>query len=598
MTGQSSIQTLRINPDAMNRNRLIGVIENDTKFDHSQEARERSMNAPERVYSPINGVSANTARTVTLDKRPTSQQEGSTGAGSQHTARHTDGKQAKDSVDSRPRAVVIGAGLGGLSAAIHLARQGWKVDMLERNTRSGGRMNVIQEQGFSIDMGPTMLMMPEVIEKIFTDCGRDIKDYMPLTRLTPAYRIAWPDGTLLEMGGTMEELIASVRTFAPDDADRLPALYERMRTKYLNARHNFIERSFNSVRDMMRPSTLQGLVKSFPMESVYQFVSKNIRDERLRQAFTFQTLYLGMSPYTCPSIYALLPYIEMEFGVWYPQGGTIALADSLERLFGELDGTIHYNQDVERILLDGRTARGVRTADGNDWHADVVVSNMDVPMAYKKLLPPEVRRKHTDARIEKCDYGCSGYMMYLGVEHIETNWAHNMIVLSDNYEQILDDICVKQILPRDPAMHVCIPTLTDKSLAPEGHDVVYVLVPCPNTLGKIDWKRQGPLLRDRVIDKLEATGLPGLREKIVFERIFTPDDFEKTYGCFAGAAFSGLTPSFMQSAYFRPHSRSEDIRNLYFVGASTHPGGGVPIVLTSGRLAAEEIALTTRARRK
>ena len=499
-----------------------------------------------------------------------------------------------DSADSRPNAVVIGAGLGGLSAAIHLARQGWKVDVIERNERSGGRMNVIREAGFTIDMGPTMLMMPEVVENIFRACGRDIKDYLTWTRLTPAYTIVWPDGSQLNMGGSIEEMIAHMQQFAPEDSANIRPFIGKMRAKYENARHNFIERPFNSLRDMANTQTLRGLMKALPLESVYKFVSKNIQNEKLRQALTFQTLYLGMSPYTCPSIYALLPYIEMEFGVWFPRGGTIALADALEKLLRELGGSLHYNQPVERIDVEGRKATGVHTCDGRDWQADVVVCNLDVPMAYKTLLPPHVRRKHTDARIEKHDFGCSGYLLYLGVKKIPSDWGHNMIVLSDNYQQIIDDICVRHILPRDPAMHVCIPTRTDPSLAPPGHDVVYVLVPCPNTNAEIDWKREAPLLRERVLTKLESEGLPGLRDNIVFEREFTPPEFESLYGCCAGAAYSGLTLGILQSAYFRPHSRSEDVNGLYFVGASTHPGGGVPIVLTSGRLAAEEITATAR----
>jgi phytoene desaturase len=391
------------------------------------------------------------------------------------------------------------------------------------------------------------------------------------------------------MGGIARDLMARVRLFAPEDADRLPRLIAGMAAKYANARYNFIEQPFNSPADMMRPRTVRGLVQALPLESVYKFVSKYVRNEKLRQAFTFQTLYLGMSPYECPSIYALLPYIETEFGIWFPKGGAIALADALERLLRELHGELHYCLPVERILLDGKRAAGVCTADGAEWRADVVVCNMDVPMAYQKLVPPEVRRKHSDARLERHDYGCSGYLLYLGVKSIPSAWGHNMILLSEDYEGILDDICRKKILPRDPAMHVCIPTRTDPSLAPEGHDVVYVLAPCPNTQCDIDWERDGPILRERVLDKLEATGLPGLRDNIVYERAFTPPDFESHYGCYAGAAYSGLAPTFLQSAYFRPHSRSEDVRDLYFVGASTHPGGGVPIVLTSGRLAAEEI---------
>ena len=502
--------------------------------------------------------------------------------------------RAAEKADGRPRAVVIGAGLGGLSTAIHLARQGWQVDIFERNSRSGGRMNVIEQDGFRIDMGPTMLMMPEVIENTFKACGRDVNDYMKMRRLTPAYTMVWPDGATFAMGGSVAEMEESVRTFAPEDSARFPALLAGMKAKYENARHNFIEQSFNSMSAMVRPSTLRGMVQALPLESVYKFVSRYIKNERLRQAFTFQTLYLGISPYDCPAIYALLPYIEMEFGVWFPEGGTIALADALEKLFTELGGQIHFCDPVEKILLEGRRAVGVQTQDGQKRYADTVVCNLDVPTAYQYLLPPSARRKHTDKALARRDYGCSGYLLYLGVKHIPSDWNHNMIVLSDRYDEVLADICVHKRLPRDPAMHVCIPTRTDPTLAPPGHDVVYILVPCPNAQADIDWATEGPLLRERVLDKLEAGGLPGLRESIVFEKSFTPPEFEAVYGCYAGAAYSGLSPTFLQSAYFRPHSRSEEVADLYFVGAGTHPGGGVPIVLTSGRLAAEEIVAARR----
>lgn len=496
--------------------------------------------------------------------------------------------------DDRPSAIVIGAGLGGLSAAIHLARRGWRVDILERNDRSGGRMDLIEQNGFRIDMGPSMLMMPEVVEQIFAACERDMRDYLTLQRVSPAYRVCWPDGACLDMGTPFAEMEAAVRRFAPADAANFSRLIAGMRAKYQNARYNFIERRFNTVSSLLRPSTLNGLIKSLPLESVAQFVNRTLTNKRLREAFTFQTLYLGISPYDCPAIYALLPYIEMEFGVWFPKGGMYSIAQALERLFLELGGTIHYNQPVERILLRGRQAVGVRSADGTDRHSDVVVCNMDLPTAYRRLLPADARRKHTDTALERRDYGCSGYLLYLGIRHIPSDWGHNVIVLSDDYEQTLDDICRKKISPRDPALHVCIPTRTDPSLAPRGHDIVYVLVPVPNTQAAIDWKREAPILRERVLDKLEATGLPGLRKNLVFERAFTPPEYTERYGCYAGAAFGGLTPTFAQSGYFRPHNRSEDIRDLYFVGASTHPGGGMPIVLTSGRLAAEEIAATFR----
>lgn len=510
------------------------------------------------------------------------------------TGQNTGSTSTSRSKGNSNSAIVVGAGLGGLSAAIHLARRGWSVKVLEKNHHPGGRMNVIREAGFTIDMGPTMLMMPEVIHDLFGVCGKSSEDYLQMRRLQPAYRILWPDGVSLDMGLSTDEMKAQVRAIAPEDEAGIGQLFEAMRDKYENARHNFIERPFNSMRDMLSPTTLKGMVKALPLESVYSFVSKYLRTERLREAFTFQTLYLGMSPFDCPSIYALLPYIEKEFGVWYPQGGTGQLAVAMEKLLLEMGGSVEYGATVKKIVIEQGEAKGVRMVDGTLHMADAVVCNADAPAAYRDLVDGEHRKKYSDDRLAKYEYGCSGYLLYLGVKELSHNYMHNMILLSDDYKNVLHDTCHAGRLPEEPALHVCIPTVTDRSLAPPGHDVVYVLVPCANTTGDICWDTEGPKLRERTLAKLEACGLPGLREKIVFERTFTPREFEELYGCYAGAAYGSLTPSFMQSACFRPRSKSEDVNRLFFVGAGTHPGGGVPIVLTSGRLAADAVEQAVR----
>lgn len=494
------------------------------------------------------------------------------------------------------RAVVIGAGLGGLATAIHLARRGWQVDVFERNAHCGGRMNVLEEAGFRIDMGPTMLMMPQVLQDIFTVCGRDPNAYLPMQRLQPAYRIFWPDGTKLDMGGPMENLLSQVRSISPEDVPQLPRLFGAMRQKYENARYRFIERSFNSLGDLLHPSTLVGLLKALPLESVYKMVSRYLHNEKLREAFTFQTLYLGISPFECPSIYALLPYIEMEFGVWFPKGGTISLARALAQLLCELGGRIHTCAPVKEVILEGSRAAGVRLNNGTTHRADVVICNADLPTAYRHLVPSWARRRYTDASLANRDYGCSGFLIYLGLKDVSLHEIpHNAIVLSKNYREVMEEICRKRVLPSDPAMHLCVPTHTDPALAPHGHHILYILVPCPNTQADISWETVAPTLRNQVLKKLEELGLtPNLEKHIVLERWFTPVDFERLYGCYVGAAYGGLTPKFLQSAYFRPHNRSEDVEGLYFVGASTHPGGGVPIVLTCGKLVAEEIEKVER----
>ncbi len=492
---------------------------------------------------------------------------------------------------SSQHAIVIGGGLGGLSAAIHLVRQGWRVTLYEQNESCGGRMSAIQQDGFHIDMGPTLLMMPEVVEQLFAVCGRNIADYIELTRLDPAYRVHFADGESMDMHGNVKSMMADVARFAPEDAEQLPRLFEAMRKQYVNARTNFIEKPFVHFSSLLRPQTIGGLLEAMPLTDVYSFVARFVKDERLRQALTFQTLYLGISPTRCPSIYALLPYIEMEFGVWFPKGGMQSIARGLEKLVRELGVEVHTSTPVTKITTNNKRVSGVVIKDpvsNLDRHitADYVLANVDTPSAYSRLLADFTRKRHSDTRIAQREYGCSAYLLYLGVTRLPDNIRHHEVFLSADYKKTLTEITTTGVFPSDPAIYTCVPTRTDPTLAPPDHDVLYVLVPCPHLGSAINWETEAPVIREKVLDRLEQCGFPGLRQKIVMEQQFTPADFDTRYSCYLGSAF-GLSPLFMQSSYFRPRMKSEELDGLYFAGAGTHPGGGVPIVLTSGRIAAE-----------
>ncbi|MGV3720010.1 MAG: phytoene desaturase family protein [Actinomycetota bacterium] len=484
-----------------------------------------------------------------------------------------------------PRAVVIGAGLGGLGTGIHLARRGWDVTILERNPTSGGRMNRIVAEGFQFDTGPTLLMMPEVLQGIFASCNRNVQDYIPMRRLDPGYEVRFADGERLLMGSPTE-MTSEFARFNTADAKRLPGLMRDMEAKYRLGRYRFIERQFNHLGHLLAPSTLSGLAQAMPIESVWRYMSRHVHDERLRQAMTFQTLYLGTSPFECPSIYGFLPYIEWEFGVWFPQGGMYSVAAGLQRLFLELGGKLEHGVDVSEIRIRNGAADAVLTADGEVLEADAVISNCDVQTTYTQLIEPVHRPRNTDKRMWQAESGCSGYLLYLGVDRIPDDWKHHTVLLPNDFSGVMDDLFRKRCLPREPALYACVPSLTDPSLAPAGKHSLYVLAPVPHLDAQVCWEEEAPQFRTRCIRALEAAGWEGLEQSIVVERTFTPRDFQRAYGLFRGSAF-GLSCTFWQSAYFRPHNRSEDIRNLYMVGASTHPGGGVPIVLTSARLVAE-----------
>jgi phytoene desaturase len=485
------------------------------------------------------------------------------------------------------QAVIVGAGLGGLGTGIHLARQGWDVRILEQDARPGGRMNRVEEEGFRIDTGPTLLMMPEVLERLFADCGRDVRDYIPYERLDPSYEVRFADGTRLEMGRP-EVMAERIARFNVRDAERFDAMMRDMERKYRLGRYRFIERPFHSLADLLSPSTLTGLVQALPMDSVWRYVSRFVEDPRLRQAFTFQTLYLGTSPYQCPSIYGFLPFIEMEFGVWFPKGGMYAVAAGLRRLFEDLGGRLECGVPVRKIRVRQGRADAVLTEGGGCYEADAVISNCDVQTTYTHLIDAQHRPKNTDRRMWARESGCSGFLLYLGVKRLPPGWKHHTVLLPDDYAGVMDDMFSKRSLPREPALYACVPTVTDPSLAPEGHHVLYLLAPVPHLDAHISWEDAAPEFRRRCLRAVEAAGWEGLESDIVFERQWTPHDFMRRYGLFRGSAF-GLAHTFMQSAYFRPHNRSEDVRNLYLVGASTHPGGGVPIVLTSARLVADAV---------
>lgn len=482
---------------------------------------------------------------------------------------------------TRPRAIVIGSGFGGLAAAIRLATRGYRVTIVEKLDAPGGRAYVHRLDGFTFDAGPTIVTAPFLLEELWRLCGRNIADDIDMRPLSPFYRIRFADGTHFDYSGDKSQMRAEVARFNPADVDN----YERyMRTSEAIYRLGFEQLGhvpFNSPLDMARIAG--DIIKLQGYRSVYGLVSRFLRDERLRTVFSFHPLLIGGNPFRASAIYCLIAFLEQNFGVHFAMGGTGSLVAGLVRLFERAGGEIRYNAAVEEILVEDGAARGVRLANGVRLPAEIVVSNADSAWTYKHLLPPSTRHRWSDGRIERARYSMGVFVWYFGTKRRYEDVPHHTILLGPRYRALLKDIFDRKRLASDFSLYLHRPTATDPSLAPPGCDTFYVLSPVPNLEGGQDWHTEAERYRQAIASYLEATVLPDLSRNIVTSRVTTPQEFESRLCSFRGAGF-GLEPILTQSAWFRPHNRSEDIRNLFLVGAGTHPGAGLPGVLSSARI--------------
>lgn len=484
---------------------------------------------------------------------------------------------------SRKKIVVIGSGFAGLSAAIRLQARGYDVSMFEARDKLGGRAYVYHQDGFKFDGGPTVITAPFLIDEIFEAAGRKTADYVRIAPVDPFYRIEFHDGRHFEYNGDEAGMESRVRAFSPGDEDGYRRMVRDAKAIFEKGFLELSDKPFLRFTDMLRIAP--DLVRLGSHRTVYQMVSRYIKDPLLRRVFSFHPLLVGGNPFQTTSIYALIYYLERHWGVHYVMGGTGALVEALGRLFCELGGSCHLSTPVHRILTEGRRVAGVEAANGESIPCDAVVSNADVANTYRKLLPASVRKKYTDRRLERMRYSMSLFVFYFGTNRRYPETRHHTIILSERYQQLLDDIFRRKVLAEDFSLYLHRPSATDPSMAPGGCDCFYVLSPVPNQQSGIDWSREARPYRDRIVRFLEEKYLPGLSSSIVSERVLTPLDFETTLNSFRGAAFS-FEPVFTQSAWFRPHNLSEDIENLFFAGAGTHPGAGVPGVLSSAKIAA------------
>lgn len=485
--------------------------------------------------------------------------------------------------------IVIGSGFGGLATASRLLSQGYDVEIFEKRDKPGGRAYVYEINGFTFDGGPTVITAPFLFDEIFEAAGKNREDYFELVPCNPFYRIFNSEGRKFDYNGDHEFVLSQIEKWNPEDKNGYSRFIKSTKGIFDKGFLELADQPFLKISDMLK--VIPDLVKLQSYKTVYSYVSQYIENEFLRRVFSFHPLLVGGNPFDTTSIYAMIHYLEREWGVHYAMGGTGSIVNGLCRLIEEQEGTIHLSAEVDKILVEDGTARGIRLKNGSVHKADHVVSNADVAFTYRNMIPEPKRPTYTDKKIERFDYSMSLFVIYFGTKrrYLDSQLAHHSIILGERYKGLLEDIFHEKKLADDFSLYLHMPTITDPSLAPEGCEAFYVLSPVPHLGGNTDWKTKAPQYKDAILQFLEKNYLPDLRENIIAEHYIDPLHFKNTLNSYKGSAFS-VEPILTQSAWFRPHNKSEDIENLYFVGAGTHPGAGLPGVLSSAKIAEKLIA--------
>ena len=480
-----------------------------------------------------------------------------------------------------PTAVVIGTGFGGLAAAIRLSVKGYRVQMLEKLDAPGGRAYVHKQDGFTFDAGPTIITLPHLIGELFTLCGREMKDHVDLRLMSPFYRIRFDDGTHFDYSNNDEEMLAQIEQLSPEDVQGFKNLMVASERCFQLC---FVELGmvpFENFGDVVK--AMPNLIKMKAWQTIYGLVAKHIKHPKLRIVMSFHPLLIGGNPYSVTAVYALIHSLERRWGVHSAMGGTGAIVNALVNLLEERQVPIRYNAPVTRIrVADGR-ATGVELDSGEFIPADIVVSNGDAAWTYRHLVEPQHRKHWTDRRIAKGKYSSGLFVWYFGTDRRYEDVPHHMMVLGPRYKGLLQDIFKNHTLSKDFSLYLYRPTATDPSLAPPGCDSFYVLSVVPNLSSETDWPAVTAQYQDAIATALEESVLPNLRQHVVSSKVTTPQDFQDRLWSYKGAGF-GLEPILVQSAWFRPHNRSEDVDGLFMVGASSQPGAGVPSVLMSAKM--------------
>ena len=497
----------------------------------------------------------------------------------------------------RPSVAVIGAGPGGLATALLLAARGARVSVFEKDDAVGGRTRTLHGRGgYRFDLGPTFFLYPEILAEILAECGTRLEDEVALTRLDPQYRIRFEDGNIdIDATPDIARMEAEVAKLSPADARGLRPFMEENRAKFERFKP-VLARAFPGLGDFVKPDMLRSLPLMRPHLTVDSDLKRRFKDPRVRLAFSFQTKYLGMSPFKCPSLFTILSFLEYEYGVFHPTGGCGAVSDAMARVAARMGVEIHLSSPVDRIAFEGRSVSGIE-AGGRLHPMDAVVMNADFAHAMPQLVPDRLRRRWTDRKIADARYSCSTFMLYLGVEGSFPDLAHHTIVLAKDYLKNIGEI-ERGIIPDEPSFYLHNPVVTDPSMAPPGHSALYLLIPVPNLRGGAEWQREAPRYREIALRRLASLGLTDLESRIRFEKMVTPAGWRDDYAVGFGATFN-LTHDLGQMMCFRPGNRFAGVSGLYLVGGGTHPGSGLPVIYEGARISSgllcEDFGLPKRA---
>lgn len=484
--------------------------------------------------------------------------------------------------------IIIGAGLGGLSAAIRLAKSGFEVTIVEKNEIVGGKVNFVEADGYKFDTGASLVTMRRVFEELFEFAGKCLEDYLSIVPLDPICRYFWSDGVVFDASGDLQKTEREIEKFAPEDVENIRRFLKDSERKYEIAGRTFLAHSLNDLPKLLRPKFFKDLLAISSLKTLDHHTQNFFRSPKLQQLFNRYATYNGSSPFKTPATFALVPFVEFGLGAWYVRGGIYEIPKALAKLAGELNVKIKTNCAVEKIVIENKKAVGVQLESGEIVRGDAIVANSDAVETYRSLID----KKFFSEKLNGREPSSSGFVLLLGVKKKFENLAHHNIFFSDDYRAEFDALFADLRPAANPTIYVCATSRTDETQAPSGRENLFVLINAPYTSDRTDWTREAKPYRDLIVKKLENFGLKDLEKSIEFEQIITPEDFEKKYRTNRGSIY-GVSSNGIFSAFLRVPNRAKEIGNLYFVGGATHPGGGMPLVLLSGKMAAELIERKT-----